>query len=196
MIAALTQVGPQAWILPLCVIVVVIALRYTTWALIPALAALAAALQIGYFDGQPHLNEKFDATTLFWARAVILRGVSGACILVLALPLSAAAARWARWTRSRAVALYILMPIGVGLVASSFAIQRALHNILLEPDLSGETRLAALRAVVHASNFLLASGAVLSVLGALRLAIPLWRRRRVEQQFWEEDPAPADAPGG
>jgi len=193
MITALLQAGPQVWILPLCVVLVAVALRYTSWALLPALFVIAAALQIACFDGQPHVNEKFDATTLVWTQAVILRTVSGASLLFLSLPLSAAVARWARWTRFRAVAGYVMMPIGVGLLASSFALQHTLREILQDPDLPGETRLAALRAVVHASNLLLAMGAALSGVGAVRLAVPLLRKGKEEASFWEE-PGPSARP--
>lgn len=186
MMHAYLQVGPQAWILPVCAIVLAVALRYTRWALVPALAFLAALLQVASFDGQQHLTEKFDATFIVWVRTVILRAVSGVSLLILALPFSAAAARWARWTRTRAIAFYVLMPVGVGLLASSLAIQSAVRNVLSDPSADPLLRYDVVESVVHASNFFMVSGAVLAVVGALRLAVPLWRRRGAEEKFWEE----------
>jgi hypothetical protein len=175
MIEALLQAGPAAWLLPACALVVAVALRWTSWALIPALLVLAAALQVAGFDGQPHLTEKFDATTLVWIRTVILRGVAGASLLLLAFPLANAVARWARWERRWALASYVVVPVGLGLLASSLALQHTLRALLQDPDLPGEARLAALRAMVRAANLVLAVSAGASVAGAIRLAVPLVR---------------------
>lgn len=188
MIADYAQVGPLAWILPGTALAVWVALRWTRAAILPGLVVVLAAVWFSAFDAQPHVNEKFDATTLAWARVILLRTIGGLTILALAVPLSAALAGWAGWTRRTALAFYVFLPVGGGLLGSSLALQGILRRTLADPTLEPEMRIRAVTSVVHASSLLLVAGALLAVVGALRLAVPLWRRRGAEERFFAADP--------
>ena len=144
-------------------------------AMLAALVLICAGAEAGRFDGLPHVNAKFDATFFVWLQAVMLRAVAGIVTLALALPLGVTASRWAGTRQRLAPGLLVLVPPGLGLLASSIRLQLAARG-LLTGALALDARLAVLREAMRDSERLLAAGTLVGIAGALSLAIMLLRR--------------------
>lgn len=153
--------------------------KIAPWALLAGLVLLGAAADAGRFDGLPHVGGKFDATLLVWARVVMIRALSGTVVLALALPMAWSACRWAGWSRRLAPGLLVLVPPGLGMLASSVRLQIAL-KALLAPGTDPEGRLALLRAAVQQSELLLAVGAAVGLVGGVTLTVSQLRRSLTE----------------
>jgi hypothetical protein len=130
-------------------------------------------MEAGRFDGHRHLTTKLDATFFVWIQAVELRAVTGLAVLLVAAPIGAAAAKLLPAHRGVRLGLAALGPCGVGLLASSALVLRAVPEMLALPV--AEDRLGALRTLVVGADAVLAVGTLLSIVVCAGLAIGLLR---------------------
>lgn len=178
----LADCGPVGWALitGMCIVLFGLRSRLDRWFLIFGLALLAVGAHVACFDGRPHVNQKFDATVLVWARTVWLRAVSGLVAIVLAAPLGQVAGRLAGVRRGWLGGLLVLGCFGFGLLASSVILQRTLYLSVMRASAgSSQDGLAALRAGVGISTWVLIGSAVVTLLGTVSLAA-WWLRAESE----------------
>jgi hypothetical protein len=146
---------------------------WARWAALGALGVVVLAIVGACFDGRPHVNAKFDATTLVWAGVLVRRAVSGAVLVVLALPVSRAVAEWGAvrpwWLAGSALGF---VP-GAALLGSSVLLQTTLQRIVADTRTSSTDKLRALAHAIHLSHAMLVGAA----LGAL--VAGLWLARRL-----------------
>jgi hypothetical protein len=167
-------------ILVAAVLAVVLArTRLARWVVYATPLLLWFWAEAGRFDGQRHVNQKFDATFFVWISSVELRALGGLAVLLLAAPIGAAVGKLLRARRGSLLGLAALGPCGMGLLASSALTLRAVPLMLDLP--AAEDRLGALRTVIARTDTLLGAGALLSIVMCTVLAFRMLRReRRVE----------------
>jgi len=147
--------------------------RLTRLAVYATPLLVVLCMEAGRFDGHRHLTQKFDATFFVWIEAVELRALSGLAVVLLAAPLGAVAAKLLPARRGALIGLAALGPCGVGLLASSALILRAVPVIVELPAV--EDRLEALRTLVAQADAVLAAGTLLSVVVCASLGIGMLR---------------------
>lgn len=79
--------GPLGGMLVAGTVTVVGGLRRRLWPaalllglVLLGLVLLGAGTEVGCFDARPPVGEKFDATSLFWMRSLVLRALTGAAM--------------------------------------------------------------------------------------------------------------------
>ena len=128
--------------------------RHAPWAVYVTPLVFWLCTEAGQFDGQRHVNQKFDATFFVWVQSVELRALAGIVLVALAAPIGAAAGRLVPFGRGARLGLAALGPYGACLVASSARILREVPRMLGLP--ARDEKLAALRAVVMQADAILA----------------------------------------
>jgi len=141
--------------------------------ILAALFVVLLGVEAACFDGRQHQTEKFDATFFVWARAVELRALAGLAIALVAAPCGIAAARLAGTGRGALMGLVTLGPFGLGLFASSVALQLAMSTL---EQSAPEDRYAQLRLSIDLSTRLLCAGTLTSVLACALVALGVRRR--------------------
>jgi hypothetical protein len=150
--------------------------RLASWAVYASPALVWLCTAPGQFDGQRHLNSKFDATVFVWSSCVELRALGAVALLLLAAPLGAAAGRLVGARRGALWGLAVGAPFAGGLGASSARLLRAVAAIAAESALAEEGRVALLRAAIASSDLVVALGAGVSLLVCVALAALAVRR--------------------
>jgi hypothetical protein len=99
--------------------------RCARWSVYAAPVLVWFFTEAGNFDGERHVNQKFDATFLVWVQAVELRSLAGLALLVLAAPIGAVGSVG----RGSLLGLAALGPFGAALLASSALVLRGVPPI-------------------------------------------------------------------
>lgn len=98
--------------------------RLAPHALALSAVIIAVGLEASCFDGRPHLTNKFDVTFFFWMHCIAIRGLVGACLMILGAPLSIIAGQLAGLAHGGRAGLLVLGPFATGLLGSSIFIRR------------------------------------------------------------------------
>jgi hypothetical protein len=104
---------------------------FAKWSLVVATLVLLASAEVACFDGKRHLTKKFDATFFVWGRAVELRAVVGAAFVLLGGPLVTVGSKLVGRNGGGLLGVTALGLFGLGLLASSIALQISMRTILV-----------------------------------------------------------------
>lgn len=153
------------------------------WVPCAAVALVAMGLEAGRFDGEPHLTEKFDATTLVWAHAVAMRPVAGIAAIVLAVPIGRATEPLLGRKKAILAGLATVGPVGLGALGSGGVLLMALERafeLVSQGAASANTQAEAeaiVRAAIRQSEWMIATATTLSLASAGWVSVRLFRWR-------------------
>lgn len=173
MIAWWKDCGPMAWVLVAGTLLVLIGsrTRLAPWALGLSAVLIAVGLEASCFDGKPHLTSKLDVTFIYWGRSVEIRGLMGACLMILAAPLGTIAGRLLGLVHGGRAGLLVLCPFAAGLLGSSILIRRTVTSALAVPFMAVDM----LRECVAVSSLILLGSASVTCIAAAVVARRLLR---------------------
>lgn len=174
MIAWWRDCGPMAWVLVAGTLLVLIGsrTRLAPLALLLSAVLIAVGLEASCFDGKPHLTSKLDVTFIYWVRSVEIRGLMGACLMILAAPLGTIAGRLLGLMQGGLAGLWVLGPFAAGLLGSSLFIRRTVTSALDVPFMTADM----LQKCVAVSSFILLGSASVTCIAAALVARRLFQR--------------------
>lgn len=144
--------------------------RFAKGALLAVILVLLATTELAIFDGNRHLTEKFDATFFVWGRVVELRAVAGVGLVLLAGPLGKIVSKLVNREHGVLLGILVLGPFGLGLLASSIALQIAMRTIVADATLAN-VQLEQLRIAIGQSTWLVSCGTIASVAACVAVSL-------------------------